>query len=89
MNLSIGSHWHVAPRAELAWRRWGDEYVIHHFHSNDTHRLALLPGQIVEHLALHGESTAQALAEQFLLDDDDAVDLLNQLEKLDFLACRP
>ena len=75
------------PHANLVWRHWNDEYVFHHFGSNDTHRLAELPGQLVAHLALHGRSTARVLAAQFDIDEADTEYLLDELEKLDFLSC--
>jgi hypothetical protein len=39
--------WQADTDAALAWRRWDDEYVIHHALSNDTHRVAELPGLLL------------------------------------------
>jgi hypothetical protein len=39
--------WRIAPGAEPLLRAWGDEVVVHHALSNDTHRLTALAGQVL------------------------------------------
>ena len=39
--------WRIADAADLAWRRWEDEYVFHHALANDTHRLSGPAGSVL------------------------------------------
>ena len=82
------SQWRILEHANLKWFQWDDEYVFHHTLSNDTHRLAELPGQLVAHLALVGGQTAVGLADRFNLDEDSTQGLLAELAKLDFVTCQ-
>jgi hypothetical protein len=43
--------WQLAEGVDLRLRRWGDEFVVHHALSNDTYRLGLAGGLVLETLA--------------------------------------
>jgi hypothetical protein len=54
MAISLQREWRVPGNAELVWRQWDDEYVIHHLLSNDTYRLTELPGALIDYLSRSG-----------------------------------
>ena len=87
MNVSGNRHWQVPAHAQLAWYRWNDEFVFHHAISNDTHRLAQTPGELIVHIAAHGAQSTADLARHFQADVSDMASLLAQLAELDFVAC--
>ena len=80
--------WRVLAHAGLVWRHWDGEYVVHHALSNDTHRLAETPGQLLAHLATAREQTTAQLAQHFLIDETDIEYVLEELARLDFVTCR-
>lgn len=49
----------AARDAQVAWRTWGDETVVHHALSNDSYRLAEPAGALLQTLA-GGEATTPA-----------------------------
>lgn len=79
--------WRVPAHAGLMWRCWDGEYVFHHLLSNDTHRLAEIPGQLLAHIATAGEQTTAQLAQHFLIDETDIEYVLEELVRLDFVTC--
>ena len=79
--------WRVPSHAKLRWYQWGDEFVVHHALSNDTHRLSKIPGQIVARLSLNGEQTESALASHFEVQIADMQALLAELTVLDYVTC--
>ncbi len=81
-------HWQVPAHAGLVWRHWDGEYVFHHALSNDTHRLADTPGQLLAHIATAGGQTTAQLAQHFLIDETDIDYVLEELVRLDFVTCR-
>ena len=74
--------WKLTSGADLAIFVWGEECVVHHRLSNDTHRMAawLVPG--LQQLGRQSLATLNELQE--LLDADEAavIDLMEQLEAM-------
>ena len=87
MAQSISGEWGVPDSASLAWRQWDDEYVFHHALSNNTHRLAELPGAIMQHLLQSGPTPVAVLAEHFQTEPSDIDAILTELARLHFVAC--
>ena len=80
--------WRIADAADLAWRRWEDEYVFHHALANDTHRLSGPAGSVLTQLLRSGEVESAALADACGLDEQDLEVILRALAKIDFLTWR-
>lgn len=80
--------WRIADGADLAWRRWEDEYVFHHALANDTHRLSEPAGSVLTQLLRDGEVESAALADACGLDAQDLEAILRALVKIDFLTWR-
>lgn len=87
MARSITGEWGVPDSSSLAWFRWDDEYVFHHALSNNTHRLAELPGAIVERLCQSGPAVIDDLSEHFQTEPADIDAILTELAQLHFVAC--
>lgn len=80
--------WSLSPGHDLALRTWGEECVVHHRLSNDTHRLAAWVGELLQDLAEQGPQTSAALAARFEGLDPAELELtLDQLRRLDLLTC--
>jgi len=81
--------WQVDPMADLAWRHWDGEYVVHHALSNDTHRLSDFAGHLLLHLAaISAPLSCAALAEALDADDEDVAMTLQGLAEVGFVqAC--
>lgn len=81
--------WQADETADLAWRHWDGEYVVHHALSNDTHRLSELAGLVL--IRLHAEPlpwTRAALADACDADLDEIDAALRQLSGIDLVrAC--
>ena len=75
----MSERWTLNTVAELSFRQWDGETVVHHLLSNDTHRLAEPAGWILDRLG-----AAQALAADDLAADSpyDAADLTPALHAL-------
>lgn len=75
--------------AELAWRHWDGEYVVHHALSNDTHRLSDFAGHVLLRLAAcSAPISCEALAEALDADDEDVAATLQALAEVGFVqAC--
>lgn len=74
--------WTLTYGADLAVRVWGDDCLVHHALSNDTHRLAAWLEPALSRLAQPQPASAEELAELMGTDTDGAVDALQQLERL-------
>ncbi len=53
--------WRAASRAPLSWRQWGDEAVVFHPDSGDTHLLDALAAEILRRLESAPASRAALL----------------------------
>lgn len=78
--------WHISPFAALRWHRWGNEYVVHHEASNDTHRLSAAAGELLTHLWRRKSAGVGDLALQAGLDESEAAAILAELCALDLAA---
>lgn len=74
--------WTLTPGAELAIRVWGDDCLVHHALSNDTHRLAAWLVPALQRLAAAPPPSLDELAMLMGADADSAADALGQLERL-------
>jgi hypothetical protein len=75
-------HWTLSYGADLAIRVWGDDCVVHHALSNDTHRLAAWLVPALQRLGQQPPATLAELAELMDADAAAATDALQQLEQL-------
>jgi hypothetical protein len=80
------SSWRVAAGADPVVRPWGDECVVHHGLSNDTHRLLAVAGHALQALASRGQASAAALAEDCGEDVDEMESILRALEALSLVT---
>ncbi len=78
----------MPAHADLVWRCWGDECVVHHRLSNDTHRLSIMAAEILIALAQQGELSEQELAKRHDLASEDVRTILQQLAQLDLVHGR-
>ena len=85
----MNHQWRVDPTAELAWRHWDGEYVVHHALSNDTHRLSDFAGHVLLHLAAcPGPVSCETLAGALCANDEDVAATLQALAEVGFVqAC--
>lgn len=89
MNDSSVTYWRIPERAQLAWRQWEeDEFVFHHFLSNDTHQLSGVAGELMLRLLERGELETRDLAECCGLPLEYLRPLLQTLADLDFITWR-
>ena len=74
--------WALTYGADLSIRVWGDDCLVHHALSNDTHRLAawLVPG--LRRLAEQPPAGFDELAALMDADSEMTADVLQQLEQL-------
>jgi hypothetical protein len=86
MDIPAPRRWRIADHADLAWRHWDGEYVVHHGLANDTHRLSDAAGRVLLQLAQSGEKDAESLARACELPMSDVELILSELAKLDFVA---
>lgn len=71
--------------ADLAIRVWGDDCVVHHALSNDTHRLAAWLVPALQHLATTPSAALDDLAALMDAEPETALDVLRQLEQLQLI----
>ena len=76
----------VAADAQPAWRVWGDQLVIHHALSNDTHRLAQPAGMLLQLLVREGPQSPQSLARLSELSADEFASAMDALIDLDLVV---
>lgn len=68
--------------ADLSLRVWGDDCLVHHALSNDTHRLAAWLVPALQRLGQQPPASLDELAGLMEADVDSAADALQQLERL-------
>ena len=88
MAISLQREWRVPGNAELAWRQWDDEYVIHHLLSNDTYRLTELPCALIDYLSRSGPRSTIDIAAHLGCGTSDIADVLLELARLDLVTCQ-
>ena len=75
--------WRVSPETRLRWRTWGDETVVFHPGSADTHKLSAIGAEALRRLErdeLSTQQLAEHLASEMGLDCDD--DLVRSIDEL-------
>lgn len=80
-SLVSAPTWRLAPDAGLQLRFWGDECVLFHGASGDTHRLPEVVGQLLERLAALPMAAPQ-LSHDINLHEDDVAAALQELSRL-------
>lgn len=83
---SISDRWRIRADADLTWRFWDGEYVVHHALSNDTFRLSEDAGRLLVRLARGDSQTSQTLAEACEMSGSDPRATLEELARLGFVA---
>ena len=78
--------WSLPPKAELAWRGWKGELVVHHALSNDTHRFAEPAGSILRQLGQYGPQDQFALATMCGADEADCDEVLAALASMNLVV---
>lgn len=78
--------WHTPPFVALRWHRWGEEYVVHHEASNDTHRLSAAAGDVLTRLWWCKRASVGDLALHAGLDNAEAASILEELCRLNLAA---
>jgi hypothetical protein len=76
------TRWTLSYGADLSIRVWGDDCVVHHALSNDTHRLAAWLVPALQRLGQQPPATLTELAALIDADADATTDALQQLEQL-------
>ena len=86
---AMKQQWRMDSMAELAWRHWDGEYVVHHALSNDTHRLSEFAGDVLLQLAAcPAPIGSAALAEALDAEDEEVAATLLALAEVGFVqAC--
>jgi PqqD family protein of HPr-rel-A system len=83
------NRWMLTYGADLACRFWGEECVVHHALSNDTHRLSAWAGQLLLSLADGARSSAELSTLHAELDAEDIDAALTSLAGLELVRrCR-
>lgn len=88
MEISAPRRFRIADHADLAWRYWDGEYVVHHALSNDTHRLSYAAGRVLMQLAQFGENDVESLALACELPVCNVELILSELAKRSLVARR-
>jgi PqqD family protein of HPr-rel-A system len=78
--------WCVSADADLAWRNWGGEYVVHHALSNDTHRVTKFAGRLLSVLQRSGALDLRSLARECGAESEEIAATLAALAQLDLVA---
>lgn len=76
--------WCLTPGADLAVHCWGDECLVHHGLSNDTHRLSRWAADLLRTLG-QGSMSCAALARHQDMDPTDVDEALKTLAGLDLV----
>ncbi|MGQ3054039.1 MAG: hypothetical protein ACT6S0_19850 [Roseateles sp.] len=74
--------WTLTYGADLSIRVWGEDCLVHHALSNDTHRLAAWLVPALERLAAQPPASLDELAALMDADHETAADVLQQLQQL-------
>jgi PqqD family protein of HPr-rel-A system len=85
-SFEESGRWCVATHADFAVRQWGDEYVVHHALSNDTHRLNRLAGLLLTTLRQAGAVDEDSLASACGADRETVADTLAALADLELVV---
>lgn len=85
-EAAAGGRWRLPEDCPIEWRRWDDEYVVHHPLSNDTHRLSETAGRLLEALQRSGCLDLDAIAGRCGVDREEAAALLDALAELDLVT---
>ena len=80
MTPSTPIKWHVPHHAGLRWRFWGDEVIVFHPPSGDTHILHPLAADLLQYLSRQAADLQQIAA--YLASEDDPGPSLELLSKL-------
>jgi hypothetical protein len=76
------ARWALTYGADLSIRVWGDDCLVHHALSNDTHRLAAWLAPALRRMAEQPPALVEELAALMDADPETAADALLQLEQL-------
>lgn len=77
--------WQIGADANVGWRFWGGEYVVHHQLSNDTFRLSECAGRLLVCLADGEPRTEPLIAAACDVSGGDLQPVLEELLKLGFV----
>jgi len=67
--MAGGLHWQLTTPGEFRWVQWGNEWVMYHGASGDTHLLDSLAVEVLKELQ-RAPSTTAGLVEGFIQDGD-------------------
>jgi len=68
--MASGSRWQLTAPGELRWVEWGDEWLLYHGASGDTHLLEPLAVEVLQALQ-RAPATAEGLVDGLALDGDE------------------
>lgn len=85
MQPSVIARWRLVAEANVEWRFWDNEYVVHHALSNDTHRLSQFAGRLLSELRQSGSLHTDSLAQGCAAYSDEVAETLAVLEELDLV----
>jgi PqqD family protein of HPr-rel-A system len=69
--------WQLTPPAELHWQQWGDEYLLYHTASGDTHLLDPAGAQVLHVLKESPKTLADLLEDLGGCDDAGTIQRLS------------
>lgn len=78
MEVNAASRWRIVADAGLRLRFWGEECVLFHGASGDTHRLPEPVGRLLRHL-LAAPASARELSDAIDLHEEDVAQALREL----------
>lgn len=86
LPVSNDGRWQIRADAQLAWRLWSSEYVVHHALSNDTFRLSEAAGRMLVCMSeCSAPRTVPTLAAVCEMNEADVQSVLDQLAELGFV----
>ena len=68
--MASGTRWRVTAPEELRWVEWGEEWLLYHGGSGDTHLLEPLAVEVLQALQ-HAPNTAAGLVEALAQEADE------------------
>ncbi len=83
MVSKLALPWRARASSQLHWRSWGDEFVVYHAGSGDTHQLDPIAAELLKSLAQEPASTFELVTRVSVsleLEADD--DLFEYMEKV-------
>lgn len=78
--------WRLTPGANLRWHCWGDECMVHHALSNDSHRLSGWATELLIELSGREQAGREELASACGLDPADVDEAMSALVALDLVS---